>query len=127
MSTFDELQAKLRTDTEKSLKFFGEEFAKFIAIVRKDVDEIVAMADAKIQEAYRAEEYHTKLKAEVTQLETKKQQILTLEAEINEKAKQVEQDAQDNISIHKVLENRGKVLSAREAELKAKQRRMGGI
>jgi hypothetical protein len=119
------LQSKLKKDIDTSIQFFTTEFKKFMEIIAKDVEDIIKAADSKIQEGYKAEQYAEKLKVEVKALEDKKQTILELENIVNEKAKQIDEDAKANMELHKILENRIKILTAREEELKLKARRGG--
>ena len=122
--TILEITENIKTVSSKGLDVLRSETEKLLKLLSDDLSKLVEESNKykKIIEESTIE--WGNVKKEIKVLEDQKNAIQTKVNEANELIVKSKEESESLLTLHKVLDNRKKILDAREEEIKVKERRL---
>ena len=121
MSAYD--TSKITLLTSSGIESIRNESDKLVSLLTKELDDLNAHVVEVKRQIQQDSDTWEKIKNEIEILTDRLDLLKQKEEEINKRIIQLDEDEKANIELHKVLENRRKILDAREKELQEKKRR----
>ena len=126
LNEVESIKKDIIDSVEKSQQFFQAEGGKLIEILTQKISSLSSEIAKSVNIVFELNRRFEELTKEVADLEEKKEKILELDLEVNDKAKWVSKQEEDVVAAMKVLDNKRLTLKAWEDELNIKSRRVRG-
>lgn len=122
--TITEIIDGIKSASSKGFTFINGEIDKLLKAMTSDLQKLVEIANDYQKKIETSKVEWKRVKEEVEGLESNREPLKEREAEVEEKIKKVNEDEENLLILHKVLENRRKILDARTVKIKEKERRL---
>jgi len=122
--TISEITENIKTVSSKGLDILRLETDKLLELLSSDLNKIIEESNKYKKIIEEDTIKWESIKREIKILEDQKVGIQSKVDEANELIKKSKEEAESLLNLHKVLDNRKKVMDAREEEIKVKERRL---
>ena len=122
--TISEITENIKTVSSKGLDVLRLETDKLLELLSKDLAKITEESNRYKKIIEEDTVKWEAIKREIEILEVQKEIIQSKVDEANELIKKSKEESESLLELHKILDNRKKVLDAREEEMRQKERRL---